>query len=94
MSSSFELIMPEHITREEIEALWAQEVDMDDWDYIIVIPEDRVMEKEDTDWKGNPRKILVPEDYNIERLLRGSDNRWYKATFRGKQVALGISYHA
>lgn len=82
-------------TREEIRDFWDQGVDMDDWDYMILAPVDILEEVDATDWDGKPIKRLVPKGYTFERLLTGCcHNKWYKATFRGIEYAVGVAYHA
>jgi len=68
------------LTSRDIEYLRDVDVNMDDWDYILIIP-DELLEKE--------------VDYNIEKLLTGmSHNTWHKVMWKGKECSLGVAYHA
>lgn len=81
-------------TREDIKELWDQGVDMDDWDYFILVPVGCVEEIDSTDWEDKPIKKLVPKSYALGLLIGGSENKWYKITFRGKEYAMGVACHA
>ena len=84
------LLMPQDMTPEDCDAFWAQGINMDDWDYLIMAPVDTLAVNNDA--QDGP---YGQDNYFLERLLRGvCDNRWYKATYRGTEYALGIAYHA
>lgn len=84
-----------NLSREEADALWDQGVNMDDWDYILVLPLETIREVDATDWEGKPIREWEATDYTVERLLTGCcSNTFYKANFRGETVALGIAYHS
>lgn len=79
------VIMEEDLTPEEIESLWGQNVCMDDWNYVI-LTEAKKLKRSKGDW--------VMQEYAIDRLLNGcSENKWYKAKFRGAIYAIGVAYH-
>jgi hypothetical protein len=83
------------LTDEDVEFFWKQDVNMDDWDYIILAPVASIEEVDATDWNGKSIKKYVVCNYNLERLLTGCcDNKWYRATFRGVEYAVGVAYHA
>lgn len=68
-------------------ALRDQGVDMDDWDYMLVCPPEVASE--------TTHDSTVPDSYTLSRLLTGCcSNRWYRVKFRGRDVSLGIAYHA
>lgn len=92
-------------TQEELESLREQGVDLDDWDYAILVEdvsqfEDHEFEddvyNEDT-WKLERALVneIRPNCYTLERLLVGCcDNTWYRVTWKGKPVVIGFAYHA
>lgn len=99
------LILPDSndLTKDEVDSLWAQDVDLDDWDFILVIPPDQVEEHEETDtaysdergWHKVSVKELRPKAYSLMRFEVGcGDNKWYRVNFRCKQVAMLVAYHA
>lgn len=70
--------------KKETEELWKQGVDLDDWDYALVIPES-ALRKESNE----------PLEYGTDRLLTGCcENKWYRVLFRGKKVGMGVAYHS
>ena len=79
-------------TREVCDCLWEQNVNMDDWDYMLFFP----IEYEASFPKGWDNIQIQPSNYNIDRLLCGCcSNKWYPVTnFLGKKGFLGVAYHA
>lgn len=74
------------LSEEEIQSLWDQDVNMDDWDCIIILPVGCLYREEDGD--------LTPHDYQIYRLLdHHGESTWYEVRFRGEKCTLGIRYH-
>ena len=90
------LIDANGLTRAEIEALWDQDVCMDDWDYMLVIDVGVTEFSECPDDADEvPRTKYEPVSYTLGRLMVGCcDNRWYKAQFRGADRMIGVAYHA
>ena len=94
----------DELTGEDVEEFWQQNVDMDDWDYIVLAPvetiEEEVEKWHEYDWnKGREvereRTAWTQKEYALDRLLTGCcHNEWYKATFRGEVYAVGVAYHA
>lgn len=96
----------EDLPREDIESLWNQEVCMDDWDYLLVCPVEEFEEHEvDCEiyiydgasgyMEDSKKTVYNPKSWNLSRLLTGCcSNDWYKAKFRGKEVMIGVAYHA
>ena len=79
------------LARPDIDALWNQGVNLDDWDYMLVVPAD-ILEESELD---SGEKDLQPQDWHIQQLLIGlCENKWYKVRFHGKTVGVGIAYHA
>jgi len=80
------------ITRAVIDKLWEQNVDMDDWDYMLFF----AITYEAEFPKGWDNVTIEPSNYNVSRLLNGScRNKWYPIRdFLGKQGFLGVAYHA
>lgn len=82
----------DEITREIIDSLWKQNVDMDDWDYMIFF-EAKYKAEFPTGWDDI---TIEPKNYNVARMLNGCcRNKWYPVKdFMGKKGFLGIAYHA
>lgn len=83
------------LTKEDQDSFWSQGVDLDDWDYMILIedPEEKILRKNNDGMYADGK--FCPKDYDLERLLVGCcSNRWYKAKFREKKYAIGVAYHA
>jgi hypothetical protein len=100
MMISFTLLETDDLTREEVEDLWKQGVDLDDWDYMLVF-DDLLKFNRQSNCTELPDPNFVesisyaPKSYSAERLLTGCcDNRWYKVIFRGGPRMIGIAYHA
>jgi len=82
------------LTNDDVDSFWKQGVCMDDWDYIILAPVGELYEDEELDWQNKKVKVWRAEP-TLSRLLTGCcDNTWYKAEFRGKMYAVGVSYHS
>lgn len=80
-----EMLCPVDLSKWEIQALWDQGICMDDWDYLLLIDRDEMVNDGDT-WEPT---------YPVERLLTGScSNEWYVGTFREKECGIGIAYHS
>jgi hypothetical protein len=76
----------EELTDEkECEYLWGAGVNLDDWDYMLIMEYD-------------PEKFAAdnkPKSCTMERLLTGCcENKWYRLNFRGSERIIGIAYHA
>ena len=79
------------LDRPDIDALWDQGVNLDDWDYMLIVPADTLQEAQDMDGE----ECWLPRDWYLGELLIGVfRNRWYKARFHGKVVGVGVAYHA
>lgn len=97
------LILPDsdELTEAEWDSLRKQDVDLDDWDFLLLVPPEMVeqVEVEDAEWKdGWWQKVMVkqwrPREYTLERFETGCyRNKWYRVNFRGKDVALLVAYH-
>ena len=78
-----EVWFPDTLSQEVIDDLWTAGVDMDDWDYVVI---------------GHPCILDAsdePIQYHRARLLTGvCENRWYRVTLRGREMAVGVAYHA
>jgi len=88
-----ELLTSDDLTVAENEALWDSGVNLDDWDYLLVVPESSLAIREG----GKYRPPYYGEDgytHDLARLLTGCcDNLWYIVAFRGKTVGMGVAYH-
>ena len=70
------------------DSLWAQGVDLDDWDYAILAPPEAV-------YLSESDHGLCPHEWTLDRLLVGCcSNHWYLAEIRGRKYAIGIAYHS
>jgi hypothetical protein len=94
------------LTPEEAKSFWDQGVCLDDWDVMVLLEDpDAVLEREEVeveDWvDGELRKErkketrYSPKDWYLDKMLNGCcDNKWHRASFRGKEYAVGVAYHA
>ena len=99
-----EILTPDELTREEVDVFWEQGVTMDDWDYLVLAPAETVIvekvERNEWNWQTGREELrevaeVSQTKYVLDRLLTGSClNEWYLATFRGKEYAVGVAYHA
>jgi len=86
-------VKDENLTREDVEALWQQGVNMDDWDYMLFCPPEVVF-KFETPNEYSEGEYGVKE-WPLDKLLNGvCSNQWYRASFRGKEWAIGVAYHS
>lgn len=86
------LITPDNLTRQEKDFLWDQNVNMDDWDYMLLLPSDTEVTKYTNEYD---KETVEPNNYEVNRLLTGCcSNRWYYITFRGDKYLAGIAYHS
>ena len=94
----------EMLSQKDIESLWAEGVDMDDWDYVILAPLNTVstVTREVHDYYADSYAgrtttaiEVVQNNYQLSRMLVGCcSNTWYIATFRGRKYAIGVAYHS
>lgn len=86
----------EDLPKKDIEALWDEGVNMDDWDYVLIVPAEALEIDAALGNNEEPdKKYYAPKTYDLERLLTGvCDNRWYVVNFRGERVGVGVAYHA
>ena len=87
--------MYEKLSDEIIDDLWSQEIDMDDWDYVLFLEEqfkDEFFSENQFDLRGN----LQCNSWQIDKLLQGGcSNVWYSIKdFMGRKGVLGIAYHS
>jgi len=92
----FEYYDTTELTDEERDALWEQDVCMDDWDYMLFHEAEGDLDEFEWIEPEEFTTCLTPADFYIERLLNGSCyNRWYKVqNFKGRKGILGVAYHA
>lgn len=90
----------DNMSWEEIEEFWELGVNMDDWDYMLICPADAVREEKSDVYDEYVGEIFehtryIPCNWYLERMLTGCcDNTWYKVTYKGVDVAIGVAYHA
>jgi len=74
------------LTEEEQQYFWDNGISLDDWNYMMLFPPEIL--KED----GG---IFYCDNHHFERMIESTygEVEWYKIEFRGKEYALGISYH-
>ncbi len=89
-------VKEDDLTDEEVESLWQQGVNMDDWDYMLLGPTDLIHAVKVRDaWDQSEAMVFEGKDWWLGNMLSGSSsNRWYRAKLRGKEWAMGIAYHA
>ena len=80
----------DHLGGDQIEKLWKQGIDMDDWDYLLFVPAAYHTEFV-KDGDGN----IEPECFQLSRLLVGGcRNTWYEGKLYNKKGFIGVAYHA
>lgn len=78
------------INQEEMEQFWRDGISLEDWDYMLLIPVEELV-----DVSGDGEDIRWCPDFRIENMLRGPAlNIWYKVEFRGKLQGVGVAFHA
>lgn len=84
------------LDEETIEALWDQDVNMDDWDYLLFVPKKFKNQFQDIEEDVGVRGKKEPISYQIAGLLNGRcANAWYPVkNFKGKKGIVGVAYHA
>jgi len=98
---TIELLTSDDLTIAENEALWDSGVNLDDWDYLLIVPESALSTREDGECRETSFSECRPPYYgeagythDLARLLTGCcDNLWYTVAFRGKMVGMGVAYH-
>lgn len=76
--------------------LWGKKVNLDDWDYAIIIP----LQKQDIDIleyvDEYQKKVVEPEHTYLQNLLRGCcSNDWFKIENKKNEwFLIGFAYHA
>ena len=86
-------VKDEDLTREDVEALWQQVVNMDDWDYMLFCPPE-VVSKLETPGEYDQSEFGC-KDWLLEKTLNGvCTNQWYRASFREKEWSIGVAYHS
>lgn len=84
--------MHETLADEVLDCLRSQDINIDDWDYMLFVEEhfehEFAMHQES--------RIMEPLSHEVEGLLHGScSNIWYSLTdFMGRKGILGIAYHS
>jgi len=85
----------EFFTPGEIDYLKSQNVNTDDWAYMVIAPVNCISAREiNIQVEGSLLKRVRYHaiDWSLERLLQGQYcNDWYKVTFRGEEIALGVA---
>ena len=91
----FEYYDNTELTDEERDALWDQDVCMDDWDYMLFHEVEGDLDKLEWIEHQDLMSCFTRPDSNIERLLTGCCyNLWYKVkNFKGRKGVLGVAYH-
>jgi len=94
-----QILTKDELTEEDIEKFWAQDICMDDWDYIVLAPVETL---EYCDYSGyedmcvnEQCSILVQTDYTFARIMTGCcSNEWYIGKFGRHEYAIGVAYHS
>jgi len=92
----FEYYEENDLTSEEIDSLWGQGVNLDDWDYMLFHEVEGAFEK--IEWLDTHyfTTHLTANENTVGRLLTGCcSNEWYQVgNFKGRKGLLGVAYHA
>ncbi len=88
----FEFYEPANLQQQEIKSLWLQDINMDNWDYMLFF------ENEDDFSIGDEifKLVVHPKNFNVGNLLSGCcANIWYPVkNFHGRKGIIGIAYHS
>jgi len=92
----FEYWLPEELNEEQKDALWAEDVCMDDIDYMLFFEELEIVKPVIPHRLRYFKYKIEPVDAQIECLLHGCcENKWYEVKdFCGRSGILGVAYHA
>lgn len=95
-----ELLRSDDLSREDINALWEVGVNMDDTDFLLIVPADCVTQASESTFSGynvaddSPFYPCGPFAHTLDRIVNGVyKNYWYRVPFRGRDIGLGVSYH-
>ena len=87
------LIYRSELTREEEDQLRNQNIDLDDWNYMIFIPMEEMGETGEDDGST----VWRPKEYYIERIITTAGHyeaKWYiDIKFNGGIYGLGVQHH-
>ncbi len=94
-----QVLTSDELTEKDLKDFWAQDVCMDDWDYVVLAPVEtisfRLEPRDKWDEPGPPWIEWEQNEYTFERIMVGCcNNKWYKAKFRGEEYAVGVAYHS
>jgi hypothetical protein len=89
----FSFVYVDELPQAVQDSLWEQGVSLDDTDYMLITYNINLFHNIENETLEEAQRVL-PEDYNIERLInRADDNRWYRVKIVGKDAVVGIAYH-
>jgi len=74
----------ETFTREDSDYLWGSGIDLDDYDYALIMEYDPK--------KFRPDNSPI-SDYLTRMLMGCCENKWYRLKFKGSEKIIGIAYH-
>lgn len=91
---NFWFLQYEDLTENEIVDLWNQNVDLDDWDYMLVT-DDLTKFKRNEDKEYDESEYAPIDEWCVPKLLLGCcRNVWYRVKFREKMQMMGVAYHS
>jgi hypothetical protein len=74
------------------EAMWDQGIDLDDWDYAIILP---ISEMECSHHHDESVLTWMPKHYLFHQMLHGCcNNEWYSFKWDGAEFGIGLAYHS
>ena len=88
---------PEDLPNEDCESFCAQNINMDDWDYMVLLedPDSLLAPADEYDRDDECAEPYQCHDWNVDRLLGPlGKSDWYRGLFKGKTYPIGIRYHA
>lgn len=89
----FSIVYPDDLPEAVQNSLWEQGVSLDDVDYMLITYNINLFYNVENETLEEAQRVL-PEDYNIERLInRADDNRWYRVKLNHRNAVVGIAYH-
>lgn len=82
----------------DIEDLWSQNVNMDDWDFVVITFDTNQFEEVEKELEdGKIEKEILPTSWTLSNLFNRATccgTEWYRISWKGKPAVIGVSYHS
>ena len=90
-----EYFEPNDLDIATVDDLWAQNINMDDWDFMLVTHE--IDKFEQVTHEDGTKEWAPTAYYHLSYLLNTNFNYtslWYQVKWKGKKAMMGITYHS